>query len=223
MVPVGIDNPRLAPHAEAYRRISIGLEQILPEDPHGIVAVTSPLAAEGKTTTAANLAAAFAHSGRRVLAVSFDLRRPRLHRMFGADNEVGIADVLAGRARAEEAEQTSLIDNLRVIASGHSPTNPGALLSSSRLVPLLEELRRHADLVIADTSPLLPIADASLICAKSDAILILAHTHVSKRDALEQALEELDALGRPMVAAVLNGGRRSSATRYGAYYYEPYP
>ena len=147
-------------------------EEQRPEPPRTIL-MTSPGPDDGKTTVVANLAAAFAGRGDRTLVLSCDLRRPHLHRLLGAPNERGLADVLRAKEddRADEipVEKTS-IENVRLIPSGQPPPDPGELLGSARMRSLLLAARERADVVLIDTAPILTTSDAVPLVDQVDAV-----------------------------------------------------
>ncbi|MDP9074856.1 MAG: Wzz/FepE/Etk N-terminal domain-containing protein, partial [Actinomycetota bacterium] len=133
---------------EAYRSVRTSLQLLGIDRPPRMVLVTSPLGGEGKTTTVANLGLALARSGQRVVLVDCDLRRPRLHTLFGLSNEVGLTSVLAGDVSLTDATQTIPGElNILVLASGPRPPAPPELLSSKRTADLLDDLASAADVV----------------------------------------------------------------------------
>src|SRR5439155_1430183 len=136
--------------AEAYRALRLGLRQASPGRPLGALAVTSPAPAEGKTTTAANLACALAQAGARVVLVDADLRRPSLHKLFGLDNHEGLTTLLLGDAPRGPGLplQGTPVPGLEVLTSGPIPSNPAELLGSGRLQQTLAALQAGADVVI---------------------------------------------------------------------------
>src|SRR5205085_11256139 len=129
------------------------------------IMVVSATAGEGKTTTAANLAVSLADANRRVILVSADLRKPRVHRFFGLSNDVGLSNALTGELKPWETLQDPNVENLRVMPSGPVPARPAELLQSEQMGELLAELREVSDFVIIDTAPVLLVADALALAA----------------------------------------------------------
>lgn len=211
---VSLENPRSSV-AEAYRTLRTTV--LAAAARHGVrtILVTSPLAGEGKTTTAANLAVVMAQADRRVALISADLRRPRVHRFFDLANEQGLSEVLTGRVTAESAFRRTDVDGLWVLPSGNEPENPAELLQSKAMEELIEEQRDHADFVIIDCPPVLAVADSLGVIPFVDGVLFVADAAGSRVDAVTQAGTQLAQMGAPLLGAVLNDFKMTSA----AYYY----
>src|SRR5262249_53791911 len=116
-------------------------------DQHKVIQVTSPNMGDGKTTLIANLAVSIAQSGRRVLLIDADLRRPRIHRVFGVTGRIGLAEIITEAALPESAIQPTVIPNLFVLPCGRRPSNPAELLTSPRFEDLLDDFRGNYDYV----------------------------------------------------------------------------
>src|SRR5205823_7989109 len=156
--------------AEAYRALRTAIQFTALDRPMRTVQVTSPSAAEGKTTTLANLGVALARAGQRVVLVDCDLRRPRIHQFFGLTNDVGFTSVLLGEVTLADAVQEIPDERLMMLlASGVLPPNPSELLSSRRTVQVLSALQAESDIVLLDCPPVLPVTDASVLSARVDA------------------------------------------------------
>jgi non-specific protein-tyrosine kinase len=184
------------------------------------VLVTSPSAAEGKTTTLANLSVALAQAGQRVVVSCCDLRRPRIHDFFGLDNAVGLTSVLLGELPISAALQpVPGVKNLWVLASGPLPPNPSELLSSSRTAEVMATLHGHADVVLVDSPPVLPVTDAVVLSSRVDAVLLIATVGVTTGKALRRALEMLNQVDAPVIGTVLNGTTGDGSYGYGYQYY----
>jgi capsular exopolysaccharide synthesis family protein len=186
--------------------------------------VVSPMAGEGKTTTAANLAVTLANANKRVILVSADLRKPRVHRFFNLENSVGLSNVLSGEVKPWEALQDPKVENLRVMASGPVPARPAELLQSEQMGELLVELREVADFVIIDTAPILLVADALALGPLVDGVLFVADSEVSTRGSVNHAREQLEQVGAPVLGGIYNNFDPSKGRTYYPYsgYYGPY-
>jgi polysaccharide biosynthesis transport protein len=218
---VSIDDPK-SPVAEAYRSVRTALQFTALDRPLQTLLVTSPSAAEGKTTTLANLGVALAQAGQRVVVVCCDLRRPRLHEFFGLDNSVGFTSVLLGELPVSAALQNVAgLDNLRVLASGPIPPNPSELLSSRRAAEAIASLHGQTDVILIDSPPVLPVTDAAVLSSRVDAVLLVASVGVTTRKELGRALEVLAQVDAPLIGTVLNGatGEGSYGYGYGYGYY----
>ena len=207
--------------AEAYRQLRTSLQFVNLGENRQAVLVTSPSAAEGKTTTAVNLAVALAQSEKQVVLVDADLRRPRIHEYFGLDREFGLTTVLLGEARLQDAlQRLDNLPNLRVLPSGPIPPNPAEVLANPKMADLLENLR-EADAVIVDSPPTLPVADAQAIASRVDAVLLVTQAGVTTTKAVVRALELLAQVGAPMGGLLINAVPDNRRGWYN-YYYGPY-
>lgn len=214
---VSASDPRSGP-AEAYRTLRTNLQFIARGGDFRILSVTSPSLGEGKTTTVANLAVALAQTGKRVIAVSCDLRKPRLHRFFDLDNSNGVTTTLVGETALHLAIQRPGLDSLRVLASGPVPPNPAELLASEEMDALLDSLRASADFVIIDTPPLLAVADALVLAPKSDGVLVVVDAGTTTRGAVAHSREQLEQVGANIVGGVLNDYDPQRGKYYPNYY-----
>lgn len=209
--------------AEAYRILRTSIQFLGLDRPVRVLQVTSPNAQDGKTTTLANLAVAFAASGLRTVAVDCDLRRPRLHEFFGLANDVGFTSVLLGNvALARALQPVSGQERLLIFASGPLPPNPSELLSSNRTAELLQNLAEQADIVLIDSPPALPVTDALVLSQRVDSTVIVTTAGTTTQKAAARAVEMLQQVKAPLVGAVLNGVPEDSAyANYSYRYYAP--
>jgi capsular exopolysaccharide synthesis family protein len=209
--------------AEAYRTLRTSISFASAQRGLKVIMVCSPAAGEGKTTTAANLALVLADAGKRVVLVSSDLRKPRLHRFFGLQNDVGLSSVLAGEKQPWEAILDPGVENLRVLLSGPVPSRPAELLQSEQMGEVLTGLREVADFVIIDTAPILLVADALALAPLVDGVLFVADSERTSRSAVAHAREQLDQVGAAIIGSVLNNFDPAKARAYRYYgYYSPY-
>jgi len=208
--------------AESYRTLATNLLYSASRQNLELLLVTSGTSAEGKTTTTANLGVALAQTGKSVIIVSADMRKPRLHRFFGLTNEVGLADFLAGRAPLEAAAQETPIAGLRVMPGGPVPHNPAGLLAGPRAAAAFDELRAAADFVILDAPPALAVADASIIAPQADGTLYLMDATKASRSSLSQARRQLENAGADLLGAVINNFDATKAASYQYNYYSYY-
>jgi succinoglycan biosynthesis transport protein ExoP len=218
---------RADPHSarsEAYRQLRTNLQFVNVDRQPKIIAVTSAIPGEGKTTTAMNLAAALADAGHRVILLEADLRRPNIAKILGLVPEVGFTSVLIGQVRLEDALQNAG-RNLAVLTSGPIPPNPSELLISDQAKQLVRSAADQADYVIIDTAPLLPVADGSEVAAMADATVVVHRAGKTTRDQAARCAEALAKVGERAVGVVLNMISRS-ISRYDyeysyAYSYRP--
>jgi capsular exopolysaccharide synthesis family protein len=215
---VTIEDPKSGP-AEAYRTIRANMQYIARDPAFKVLEVTSPLLGEGKTTTTANLAVTLAQTGKRVVAVSCDLRKPRLHRFFDLKNDIGVTSILTGQAHLKEAAQRCSFDTLRIIASGPMPPNPAELLDSADIDLLLEELRRWCDYVVIDTPPALAVADALILAGRCDGVLVVADASNTTRSSVGFVREQVEQVGGKIVGGILNNLDARRAKTYPSYHH----
>ncbi len=205
--------------SEAMRKIRTSLRFIDVGRPHTVLLVTSPNAAEGKTTTACNLALSLAQSGRRVILVDAELRRSAVGTCLGLPSGVGLTSVLVGSASLREAIQVCGTEAFDVLTSGPKPPNPAELVGSPQMRDLLALLRTEYDDVIVDAPPVLPVADAAATAASCDGVVMVVHHGRTRRDQLQQAVATLRASDVPLLGLVVN---RSPSHRPNSYYYGYY-
>lgn len=214
---VGQDSGR-SPRAEALRRVRTNLRFVDVDKAVRVMTVTSAVAAEGKSSIAANLAVVFAEAETSVVLVDADLRRPRVAEIFDIEGAVGLTNVLAGQVGLDVALQPTGAAQLWVLPSGTTPPNPSELLGSRAMGELLGKLRDRFDVVIVDTPPLLPVTDAAVVAVHADgAILVVRHgrTGAGQVRAAQQALRAVEAR---MLGYVLNMTPAKGSSRYDYYY-----
>jgi capsular exopolysaccharide synthesis family protein len=213
---VTLDDPK-APSSEAYRTLRTNLLFMSVSGPVGKLLVTSPVAGEGKTTTAANLAVVLAQAGQRVLLVGADLRRPSVHRHFGVSNRIGLSSVLSGQASLLEAVNDPRIRGLRVMSGGPIPPNPTELLGSLAMKDFLDQAAQVTDWVILDAPPVLGLADAAVLATLCDATLFVVNESTNRR-VLAHARDQLAKVRARVVGTVLNNFGPAFSYYYSDYY-----
>jgi non-specific protein-tyrosine kinase len=187
--------------------------------PLKIIQITSASAGEGKTTTIANLGVVLARAGQRVVIVSCDLRVPRVHLFFDQSNEVGFTSVLLGQCPLSAAIQpVAGQPGLVVLPSGPPPPNPAELLSTPRASEVLRSIASNCDVVLVDSPPTLPVADARVLSRAVDATLVVARAGKTSRRSLGRAIEVLREVGAPLVGTVLNGLQQRHGDTYSIAY-----
>ncbi|MDQ3991645.1 MAG: polysaccharide biosynthesis tyrosine autokinase, partial [Actinomycetota bacterium] len=208
--------------SEAYRTLRTAVLFAAAKQGVRTILITSAHEEEGKTSTTSNLAVALAQAGKRVVVVSADLRKPRLHRFFEVGSAPGITNILADELPAWKALQRATVENLRVLASGPIPANPAELLGSDPMRRLLDELAESADIVLVDSAPVLAVADPVVLAPLVDAVLLVADAQTTTRGALSHAREQLDQMNARILGAILNNfdpAKGKSHPYYYQYYY----
>jgi len=171
--------------SEAYRSIRTDILFSPASSAMRSILVTSATAREGKTTCASNLAIVMAQSGKRVLLADADFRKPRLHRVFGLENERGLSDILAGKVSLSGAVCTphydgEPVEGLEVLTAGNRASNPAELLSSPAVRRFLKEASDHYEVVILDSPPLLFVADAASLAGMCDGVIFVARARANR-------------------------------------------
>ena len=192
---------------EAYGSLLTNLSYSLPDAPPRVVAFTSALPGEGKTTTAVNLALALAHRGSKVLLIDGDLRRGIVHNVFEAEREPGLTSVLWGMASFESARRTLQVGDgatLDYLTTGTLPPNPTSLVESNTMRTLLEQWRELYDSVVIDTPPVNVITDAALLGAHADGVVLVARSGVTHAAALGYAIDQLRRVQARVLGVVLS-------------------
>ena len=239
---VAIDEPKSS-NAEAFRILRTNLDFVDLDRQARMIMVTSAIEGEGKSTTAANLAVTLARSGRQVVLVDLDTRRPFLYVFFGLRHETGLTRVALGHIQLEDALKrvaftrdsqgdlsdpsgngTGKVDGvLEVLPLGPVPPNPGEFAASAALAGILESLRERADLVLIDAPPLLGLGDALVLSSQVDALLLVTRLHTLRRSMLGELHRLLEAcpatkLGFVLAGAELEQGYGSGT--YSTYYHQ---
>jgi capsular exopolysaccharide synthesis family protein len=228
---VVITAPRSA-SAEAFRTLRANLRFAALEHSLGTIVVTSAGVGDGKTLVSTNLAAAMAQAGQRVLVIDGDLRRPAAHRILGVDRNAGLVEALlseherAHRNGSEPGPPSSdryvvatSIEDLFVLPAGTPPPNPSEILGSASAARLLHDLAQKFDMLVIDSPPVGPVADALLLTSHADGVLVVARAGQTRQDALRGALEALASAGKPILGVVMNDLRPTPLSRYSPYRY----
>jgi tyrosine-protein kinase len=213
------------PVSEAYRTLGTNVQYMASRQQLRVVMVTSSMGGEGKSTTSSNLAVVLAQSGKRVILISADLRRPRVHNFFGLRNDVGLANVLSDGITLSQVARDPGIPNLRIVTAGFIPHDPAALLGSQRAAKFIASLRDVADFIVIDTPPVLAVADASILAPLMDGTVFVLDAERSSRSDMIQSRDQLENAGGNIVGIVYNNfdpGQSTAYPYYSSYYYQYY-
>ena len=204
--------------SESFRNVRTNLLFSSAEEGGRSVVITSTGPGEGKTAVATNLAVALAQAGLRVLIVDADMRKPRVHTVFGQSQEPGLSNVLVGNAKASEAVHTTTVTGLWVMPAGVPPPNPAELLGSKRFKDFLASLSQHFDWVVIDTPPVMAVTDSSVVAHMATGVLFVVGAEMTSRHAAQRALEQLEQARAKFIGVVLN----RVDLQHNAYYYSQY-
>lgn len=213
--------------AEAYRTLRTNLEFVRMEQPCRNVAVTSPVPGSGKSTTAANLAVVAAQAGRRVCLVDADFWRPVLHEVFSLRNTDGLRAALEGSRPLHSVARQIDIENLSVVVSGQSGSNPAPhLFTTQRLQTVLQDGGGHFDLVIFDTPPILSVSDPVNLAALCDGVLMVVRYGAVPPTVLRRAVQQVTQVNGRILGVLLNqvnlrGGDDEVYSYYQSYVDKP--
>jgi non-specific protein-tyrosine kinase len=203
-----------SPRAEAYRSLRTNLDFYSLENPLHTLVITSAEPDDDKTTVLANLGVISAQGGKRVVLVDADMRRPKLHEIFGLGNDRGLSTALVDEAADLPIFDTE-VPNLRVIPAGPTPANPADLLASARMGAIIAQLKERADVVLFDAPPLIAVTDGALLATKVDGVLLVARAGRTRREFVERAKDVLAKVNANLVGSVLT----NAALDTGVYKY----
>ncbi len=213
--PVALSHPDHA-SVESYRGFRTNLQFLSLDRPIRSIQLTSSMAGEGKTTVSTNLAVVLAQAGHRVALLDCDLRRPRVHEVFGVPPTPGFTDLLLGAAPKTVVNHVPVDDThvLSVYAAGAVPSNPSEMLSGRRTQRLLADMAEHYDYVIIDSAPILPVSDSLALSASADAVCVVVQAGKTTDDQVVGTLERLERVGAPVIGLVLNQAAKMGAVGY---------
>lgn len=206
-----------SPAAEAFRALRTNLEFASVDKMFRTIVITSSVPREGKTVVASNLAVAFAQSGRKVILVDADLRRPNIHEMFGLRNDRGLTDMVrSDEIRFEQVANQTEVPGLLIVTSGTPPANPAELLGSQRMQRVLQRLQESAEIVVIDTAPVGAVTDAAVLAAEADATIFLIQARRTSERVATRGREALEKVHAHVIGVVLNDVhvRSGDATTY---------
>jgi succinoglycan biosynthesis transport protein ExoP len=215
---VALEEPKSSV-SEAYRTLRTSILFAASRGEMKTILVASAHTGEGKTTSVANLGVVLAQGGKKVVIISADVRKPRLHHFFDVENNTGLVNVLIGEAVAAEALVTTNQKNLLLMPSGPVPSLPAELLGSEAMGQLIERLGRTADFILIDTPALLAVSDALSLAPLTDGVIFVADAESTTRVAVAHARSQLEQMGANVFAAVINDYDPSKARPYPYYRY----
>jgi len=207
--------------AEAFRNLRTNLQFMGNERSHNVIAVTSTVGSEGKTTSSVNLAAILSMSGKKTIILNLDMRKPTLHKKFNLPIGQGLSSLLSERTTLSEVIQKTKYENLDVITSGPVPPNPSELIQGVLMVKILEKLKEVYDVIILDTPPVGLVTDARVLMDYADMSVYIFRANYSKKEYLQHLQRISQHKTLPNLGIVLND-IKSSQKGYGGYGYGYY-
>ncbi|WP_068804591.1 polysaccharide biosynthesis tyrosine autokinase [Thauera phenolivorans] len=206
---------------ESLRSLRTSLHFAMLEAADNRLMISGPSPTVGKTFVSANLAAVIAQAGQRVLLVDVDMRKGRLHKLFGARADNGLSDVLANTCTLDAAIHRSEVEGLAFIPRGRIPPNPSELLMHANFTAFLDEVGKRFDLVILDTPPLLAVTDAAIVGRQAGTSLIVTRFGMNGAREIELTVRRFAQNGIDIKGAIFNGIQKRAAA-YGSYHYYQY-
>ncbi|AKU90656.1 CpsD/CapB family tyrosine-protein kinase [Vulgatibacter incomptus] len=200
--------------AEQFRMLHLRLDRARENRPISVVALTSAVSGEGKSITAANLAACAARRGRRAALVDCDFRRPAVARLFGVDSSDGLSSLLAGKTKLAQSLRKGPF-GLDILPAGENPEDPGSLFAGRSFTALLEELRGGHEEIYLDLPPILPFADALVAAGTADGVVVVVRNGGTPAEQVGEAVNAL--AGLPLLGCVLTACGEGAAA-YRKYY-----
>jgi len=223
----GYDKPR-GVFAESFRSIRTALSLARAGEPLRSILVTSPTPAEGKDLISINIAISHALSGKRVLLIDCDMRRPRQHKVFGVNINPGLSNLLAGQqaAGADECIRETLVPGLSLLPSGPIPPNPMELISSARMKEVMEEYVHAFDLVVVNSPPALVFSDAVMLSQFVQGTVMVVRSFSTRREEARRTLDLLHRADSNLLGIIMNlvdaPGSRGGYYGYGYNSYQYY-
>ena len=210
--------------SEAFRRLRANLLYAQFDAPPKVVMVTSPGSAEGKSTVCANLGVVLGQAGKNTLVLDCDLRRPKMHEMFGLSLEGGLVDILTGDLGLRQACQEPLPGlSLSVLTVGAIPPNPAELLDSRRFSEFLKTVEAEFDYVLIDSSPAGAVSDPLILATRVDGVLLALDARKTRKGDVRRTMRALTTVGARVLGTVMNNvaGSKSDYGQVGPYYGQP--
>lgn len=212
-----------SPISESYRSLRTNVHYSTADKDLKSLLISSPQPGEGKSTTTANLAIAFAQLRRKTLLIDADLRKPVQHNVFGLERGPGLSEYLIGEVEGfGEIIQPTKIENLFLLTAGGLPPNPSELLGSNRMSKLVDQLESEWDMVLLDSPPIVAVTDASSISGEIDALGLVVKAGQTERAAVDRALDTISNVKAPLVGVIMNGVTPETLAGKYSYYYSYY-
>ncbi|NJK37417.1 MAG: polysaccharide biosynthesis tyrosine autokinase [Oscillatoriales cyanobacterium SM2_3_0] len=206
-----------SPFQESFRSLNTNLKLMAAEAPIRACVISSAMPSDGKSTVALNWSKGAAAMGQKVLLVDADLRYPKLHKVLGLNNQVGLGELVVDPTLdpSEVIQPSNLDQNLWILTAGQMAADPTRLLASVAMQELMQKFYEMFDLIVYDTAPLLGLADANLLAPHTNGLMIVIGVGKTDRQAVGLALRELQMAGVPVLGMIANGDKRES--QYYAY------
>lgn len=218
---IALKNPK-SRASEAFRTLRTNIQFSSLDNNIKSMVVTSSGPAEGKSTILINLGITIAQSGKRVIILDCDLRKPTVHKKLGLPNSEGLTNVLVQNKKIEESIVPTKITNLYAMTSGPTPPNPAELLGTKKMKAILQELSQVFDMVLIDAPPVIAVTDAQILATQVEGVLLVASYRQTEKMGLVKSKELLDKVGAKVLGVVINKLPEDAESYYYGKYYNSY-
>jgi capsular exopolysaccharide synthesis family protein len=208
-----------SPITEAYRSLRTNIQFCFPEGDMKVILATSAQPGEGKSTVTSNLAIVMAQSNKKVLLIDCDLRKPKIHTIFGLINKKGLTNALVEGIDYHTLLQSSGIEGITILTAGAKTPRPTEILGSPKMVEIIDELKTEFDVILLDTSPIIPVTDAAVLSRCADGIVLVVEYGRVNYNILQRAKDLLEMGGTRVLGVVFNKIPKFSGQYYYYYYY----
>ena len=203
---------------EAFRSLRTNIKLSNPDSKLKVMLVTSSVPHEGKTIVSSNLAASYSVAGKKVLLIDADMRKPRVHKVFGLKNEKGLSTLIVGEHSIDDVVNKNVYEGLDVVTAGIIPPNPAELLESARFADILKDFSEIYDVVIIDTPPLSPVSDAATIAPLTDGLILAVNISETPRDVFKSVIVNISKPGIIRLGVVVNNIDFKQEKKFKSYY-----
>lgn len=208
-----VEKEEKSSYAESIRNIKVNIKYSFIDYEKKIMLVTSTEQGDGKSTIASNLALSLSQDNKKVILVDCDLRRPSIYSIFRISNQVGLMDYLIGESTIENVV-SRYSNKLDILTTGPLPNKPTEVLSSRKFDELLSNLKVKYDYIILDTTPLGAVADAQVLVAKADGVVLVVRHEKTRREKLSASKKNIDIVGGKLIGVVVNRKKFSKNLYY---------
>lgn len=205
------DRVYVVDEGEAYRRIRTNVFALRYVDHLQTLLVTSAMLGEGKSTVVSNLGYVMAQSGKSVIVVDSDLRRPALHKIFNLPNDNGLSNILQDESTLEEAVQEVDGSQLHVLTSGPLSRNPSELMASNQMTTLLTKVAKLYEVILIDTPALSAVSDAAVLAPAVDGVLLVVALAQVRQETVEATQQQLATVNMKPIGVIVNRSERNQS------------
>lgn len=209
-----------APEASEFRRLLHNVNNVKSLGEKRAILVTSAMTSEGKSIVSSFLAmTAVRHKNRKTLLIDFDLRRPTIHRLFSLPRENGLSEVLADGTAARNNIKTTDFEKLDIMTAGKAVANPSDLINGPAIHRIVEEMKFYYDLILIDSSPLVPVSDPLLVLEEVDGVILVVKAGATPRGVVNRACSLLAPQKAKILGVVINNLEHTLPYYYNSNYY----